>query len=61
MAVKPKKDEDFNPAKNHSVISIAQEPDGNWKGYAWKFGKLVEVREAKPEDALIKLLTHSGD
>lgn len=51
----------YDPAENENVIALVRQDDGNWKGFAQKFGKLVEVREAKPEDALVKLLTHGGD
>ena len=45
--------------KPDNIVLIKQE-DGNWKGYMTKFGKLIEVREIKPEDCLVKLLTHDG-
>ena len=47
-----------NPFKNPDAISIVKQTDGNWKGWTQRFGKVVEVREIKPEDCLIKLLTH---
>lgn len=49
---------EFDPAKNEKVISLLHDKDGNWRGWTQRFGKLVEVREAKPEDCLVKLLTH---
>lgn len=52
-------DSDYNPHKNPKAISLIQQPDGNWKGFMQRFDKVVEVREIKPEDCLIKLLTHS--
>lgn len=55
------KDEYFNPSKNPNAISIVQQADGNWKGYMFKFGKIITVREVKPEDALLMLITHNGD
>lgn len=55
------KDEYFNPSKNPKAISIIQQEDGNWKGYMFKFGKIIETREVKPEDALTMLITHNGE
>lgn len=49
---------EHNPEKNEDAISLIRQKDGNWKGYAMRHGKLVEVREIKPEDCLVKLLTH---
>ncbi len=51
----------FNPAKNDKAISIIQQEDGNWTGTMQKFGKVVSAREVKPEDVLLKLITHSGE
>jgi len=42
-------------------IIIEKLPDGSWKGNTVKFGKELEVREAKPEDVLVRLLTHPGE
>ena len=50
--------QETNPEKNEKAISLIEQEDGNWKGFAMKFGKLVEVREVKPEDCLLKILTH---
>ena len=41
-----------------NVIIIQKLEDGSWTGKMMRFGKLTEVREAKPEDVLVKLLTH---
>ena len=41
-------------------IAIVKQDDGNWKGRMMKYGQLIEVREVKPEDVLVKLLTHNG-
>ena len=51
----------FDPSKNKDVICLERQPDGNWKGFMQKNGKVIEVREIKPEDALTKLLTHPGN
>ena len=47
-----------NPFENPNAISLVKQSDGNWMGYAQRFGKVVEVREVKPEDCLLKLITH---
>ena len=51
-------EQEFNPYKNPKAISIIQQADGNFRGWAQKNGKMIEVREIKPEDCLIKILTH---
>lgn len=50
----------FSPYENADVICLIKQADGNWRGWMQRFGKVVEVREIKPEDALVKLLTHDG-
>jgi len=50
---------EHNPEKNHKAISIIQMEDGNWKGWMWRWGKLIEVREGDPNTVLNTLLTHS--
>lgn len=42
------------------LMSIYMLKDGSWVGRTEKFGKEIVVREAKPEDCLVKLLTHDG-
>ena len=51
------KDQEFNPYKNDKAISIIQQADGNFRGWAQKNGKMIDVREIKPEDCLGQLLT----
>lgn len=41
-----------------NTIILEKQADGNWIGKTIKYGKEIEVREAKPEDCLVKLLTH---
>jgi hypothetical protein len=50
---------EYNPNKNHDVISIIKQEDGNWKGYAYKHGKVIEVRQGDPLTVLQMILTHS--
>jgi len=51
---------DHNPYTNKDAISIVKQPDGNWKGWMQRFGKVVEVRDIGPETVLKLLLTHAG-
>jgi hypothetical protein len=48
---------EFDPNKNHQAISIIEQDDGNWKGWMWRWGKLVEVRDISPDAVLNRLLT----
>jgi hypothetical protein len=52
------KEIEFNPNKNPDMISIWKDWDGNFRGMMQKNGKIIEERQIKPEDVLIKLLTH---
>lgn len=52
---------EFDPEKNADVIAIIKQADGNYIGYAQKFGKVVQVRDIGPETVLQRLLTHPGD
>lgn len=49
----------YNPEKNHKTISITEQEDGNWKGKAYRHGKIVEIRAGDPNTVLVMLLTHS--
>jgi hypothetical protein len=53
-------DKEFNPEINPNVIVIEKQEDGNYKGWMQKYGKVIEAREIKPEDVLVKLLTNDG-
>lgn len=52
------KEINYNPHTNQNVISIILQEDGNYKGYAQRHGKMVEVRAISPETVLQMLLTH---
>ena len=39
---------------------LAKQEDGNYKGWTWKYGKMIEVRDVGPETVLQLLLTHDG-
>lgn len=49
----------YNPSKNPKVISIIEQDDGNWKGYAFKNKKLTEVRAGDPNTVLLMITTHA--
>lgn len=51
---------EYNPKKNHDAISILKQEDGNFIGYAYKFGKVVSARQSDPVIVLQLLLTHDG-
>ena len=48
---------EYDPEKNHKAISIIEQEDGNWKGWMWRWGKLIEVRDVSPSAVLVTLLT----
>lgn len=52
-----KKDIIYDPAKNHEAIVIIKQEDGNYKGYAWKHGKVVEVRDIDPNTVITRIIT----
>lgn len=52
-------EQEFNPAINEKAISIIEQSDGNWKGFAKNRGKLVSVRAGDPATVLTQLITHS--
>lgn len=50
----------YNPSKNKDVICLVKQVDGNWKLWAQKFGKLIEVREISPMACVEKFLVYNG-
>lgn len=48
----------YNPHKNPNAIVILKQEDGNYKGFMQRNGIMIEVREGKPEDCLLSLITH---
>ena len=40
------------------VFTISEQSDGNWIGTTVKDGKEISVREVKPEDCLLRMITH---
>ena len=47
----------FHPENNENVISIVKMPDGNYRGFMQKNGKLHQVRQGDPNTVLNLLLT----
>lgn len=45
-----------NPPEN--VIVIEAQPDGNWKGFMRKYGKIIEERHMEPHMVIDYLLHH---
>lgn len=48
----------WNPARNKDAIVIIKQPDGNWRGFMHKHGKLVQVRQGDPNTVMTMLITH---
>ncbi len=48
----------WNPTINKDVISIHKQPDGNYRGFMFKNGKLVQARQGDPGTVLALLLVH---
>ncbi|MDE2015909.1 MAG: hypothetical protein KGI72_05300 [Patescibacteria group bacterium] len=55
-----KEDKYYNPFLNPDAIVIVKQADGNYKGWANRFGKVVEERQFDPLVVLQLLLTHPG-
>ena len=49
----------WNPTKNSDVITIIRQEDGNYRGFAQKNGKLIQVRQIDPNTVLQLLITAS--
>lgn len=49
---------EFDPQKNEQMISIVHRPDGNYRGFAMKSGKLIQARAGDPNTVLTILITH---
>jgi TATA-box binding protein (TBP) (component of TFIID and TFIIIB) len=47
----------FHPENNPDVISLLKRPDGNWRGFLFKNGKMVQTRAGSPQEALEALIT----
>lgn len=48
----------WNPQTNKDVITIIRQVDGNYRGFMFKNGALVQVRQGDPNTVLNLLLTH---
>jgi hypothetical protein len=51
-------EQEFDPYKNPKAISIIEQGDGNWKLFAQKNGKMIEIRSGKPQDAVGEFIIH---
>ena len=40
------------------VFTIAEQPDGNWKGHTFRYGTRLDVRDYDPQVVLQALITH---
>lgn len=40
------------------TISIIKQPDGNWRGFTVKNGRLIQARQGDPNTVLQLLITH---
>lgn len=49
-----------NPLRNKDAILIVKQPDGNYRGFAYKNGNLIQVRQGDPGTVLQLLITHDG-
>jgi hypothetical protein len=49
---------EFDPRENEQMISIVRRPDGNYRGFAMKAGKLIQARAGDPNTVLTTLITH---
>lgn len=49
----------WDPQKNQNVISLVKQTDGNWRGFMWRNGTLVQARQSDPGIVLQLLLTHA--
>lgn len=49
---------DCNPITNKDAIVLIKQPDGNWRGFMNKGGKLVQDRQGDPNTVLALLITH---
>jgi hypothetical protein len=49
---------EHDPYKNPKAISLIQQKDGNWRGWAQKNGKIVTSRTNDPQTVLLELITH---
>ena len=49
---------EHDPEKNPNAISIIKQPDGNFRGWTQKNGKMITSRTNDPQTVLQELLTH---
>lgn len=47
-----------NPLRNPNAVLLEKQPDGNWRGFMMKNGKLVQERQVDPGTVMAMLITH---
>lgn len=48
----------WNPQRNKDAITLIKQADGNFRGFMWKNGKFIQVRQGDPNTVLNLLLVH---
>ncbi len=46
--------------KHKDSFVITKQPDGNYKGWAWKYERVIKARDYGPDIVLQRLLVHDG-
>lgn len=46
--------------KNKDSFVITKQKDGNYKGWSWKYERVIEARDYAPDIVLQRLLIHNG-
>lgn len=49
---------DCNPTTNPNAIVLEKQVDGNWRGFMFKNGKVIQERQGDPHNVLGLLITH---
>ena len=47
----------WNPVRDANVMTIIKQPDGNYRGFMQKNGKLIQVRQSDPNTVMQLLIT----
>ena len=50
---------EWDPRKAEDTICLQKRPDGNWRGFMTKNGKLHQHRDSDPQTLILALLTAS--
>ncbi len=49
---------DCNPVTNKDAIVFIKQPDGNWRGFMNRDGRIIQDRQSDPGIVLSLLITH---